>query len=152
MKSFENTRSSNIPLQLSRNCAIASIQIDLTEEVIHQFRKELLDFVQTTGATGVILDVSGVDIMDIDDFDALHQTIYMVKVMGAIPVLSGLKPGVVSAIIELGAKTDDIEAALNLDEAFLLIQEKRIPKQQELKKQENERGDSTDDDSDQERN
>ena len=69
MKSFENTGSFNIPLQLSRNCAIASIQIDLTEEVIHQFRKELLAFVQTTGATGVIIDVSGVDIMDIDDFD-----------------------------------------------------------------------------------
>jgi rsbT antagonist protein RsbS len=151
MKSFENAGSSNIPLQLSRNCAIASIQIDLTEEVIHQFRKELLAFVQTTGATGVILDVSGVDIMDIDDFDALRQTISMVKVMGAFPVLSGLKPGVVSAIIELGAKTDDIEAALNLDEAFLLIEEKRTPNQKKLKKQENERGNSTDDNSDKER-
>lgn len=127
MTNIEQKGASNIPLQLSRNCVIASIQVDLTEEVIHQFRKELLAFVQTTGAKGVIIDVSGVDIMDIEDFNALRLTIHMVKVMGAYPILSGLKPGVVSSIIELGAKTDDIEAALNLDEAFLEIEEKRAP-------------------------
>ena len=78
MSNFKPQSSSNIPLQLSQNCVIASIQVDLTEEVNLQFRKELLAFVHKTEATGVILDVSGVDIMDLDDFDSLRNTISMV--------------------------------------------------------------------------
>jgi rsbT antagonist protein RsbS len=115
--------SHNIPIQLSQNCAIASIQVDLTPEVILNFRKQLLEFTHTTGAIAVILDVSGVDIMDLDDFNLLKQTMSMVKILGAIPVLSGLNPGVVASIIDLGADVDDIYAALNLDEAFNLIRQ-----------------------------
>jgi len=125
MSTIDKYSSSNIPLQLSQNCVIASIQVDLTEEVNIQFRNKLLDFIHTTGATGVIMDVSGVELMDLDDFDGLRKTISMVKVMGAHSVISGLNPGVVSSLIELGAETDDIEAALDLDEAFLLIKDLR---------------------------
>ncbi|TNE47716.1 MAG: STAS domain-containing protein [Bacteroidetes bacterium] len=116
---------SNIPLQVSKGCVIASIQVDLTEEVSKAFRVELLEYIRENGATGVILDVSGVDIMDLDDFISLKNTLSMVEVMGAKPVLAGLKPGVVVSLIELGAETQDIHAAFNLDEAFLLLDELR---------------------------
>ena len=128
MTNFYKNESSNIPLQLSQECVVASIQVDITEGVIQLFRKELLDFVQATRATGVILDVSGVEIMDVEEFNSIRYTINMVKIMGAIPVVSGLKPGVVAAIVELGAKTEDINAALNLDEAFALMSKLRILK------------------------
>ena len=115
--------SPDIPIQLSQNCAIASIQVDLTPEVILNFRKQLLEFTHNSGAIAVILDVSGVDIMDLDDFNLLRQTMSMVKILGAIPVMSGLNPGVVASIIDLGADVDDIYAALNLDEAFNLVKQ-----------------------------
>lgn len=131
MSNFDNQNITRIPLQLSQACVIASIQIDLTEEIHQQFRKDLLDFLKLTGATGVIFDVSGVEIMDLDDFNALRKTLSMVNVMGATSVISGLKPGVVASIIGLGAKTDDIQATLNLDEAFLLIQKIRLGNNQQ---------------------
>ena len=118
--------TSDIPIQLSQNCAIASIQIDLTEAVILEFRKNLLSFVHESGATAVILDVSGVEIMDVDDFHSIKHTISMVKILGAFAVISGLKPGVVASLIELGADIKDIEAALNLDEAFQLVNDRRL--------------------------
>ena len=46
----------------------------------------------------------------------------MVKIMGGIPVISGMNPGVVASIIDLGADVDDIYAAINLDEALKLVQ------------------------------
>jgi rsbT antagonist protein RsbS len=128
MISFENRDSSNIPLQLSQNCVIASIQVDLTDEVNLKFREELLDFLHATGADAVILDVSGVELMDLEDFAGLRKTISMVRIMGGYPVISGLRPGVVSSLIELGAETDDIDAVLDLDEAFLHIHEVRSTK------------------------
>ena len=110
-----------IPLQVARGCVVASIQIDLDPEVLRQFRIDLLECVQKSRANGVILDVSGIDILDLDDFNGLRSTMEMAKVMGARPILSGLKPGVVSALIDLGADPEGVNAVLNLDNAFRLL-------------------------------
>ena len=110
-----------IPLQVVRGCVVASIQIDLNPEVLRQFRNDLLECVQKSRATGVILDVSGIDILDMDDFKGLRSTMEMAQVMGARPILSGLKPGVVSALIDLGAEPEGLNAVLNLDDAFQLL-------------------------------
>ena len=112
-----------IPLQVARGCVVASIQIDLDPEVLKQFRIDLLERLQESRANGVILDVSGIDILDLDDFKGLRRTMEMAKVMGARPILSGLKPGVVSALIDLGADPEGVTAVLNLDDAFGLLDE-----------------------------
>jgi rsbT antagonist protein RsbS len=114
-----------IPLQVARGCVVASIQIDLNPEVLRQFRIDLLECVQESGANGVILDVSGIDILDLDEFNGLRSTMEMAGVMGARPILSGLKPGVVSALIDLGADPEGVKAVLNLDDAFRLMDEIR---------------------------
>ena len=110
-----------IPLQFVHGCVVASIQIDLTPEVLRQFRTDLLARVQASQAEGVIFDVSGIEILDLDDFDALRQTMAMAEIMGARSILSGLKPGVVSALIDLGADPEGVNAVLNLDDAFRLL-------------------------------
>lgn len=115
---MEENSASQIPLQLSRGCVVASIQIDLDHEVVIRFRNDLLQFVQDSQSAGVIIDLSGLEIMDTDDFEALRRTLSMVALMGARPILAGLRPGVVSALVGLDIDTEGIEAALNLDEAF----------------------------------
>jgi rsbT antagonist protein RsbS len=110
-----------IPLQVVRGCVVASIQIDLTPEVLQQFRMDLLERVQESRANSVILDVSGIDILDLDDFNGLRSTMEMAEIMGARSILSGLKPGVVSALIDLGADPEGLNAVLNLDDAFRLL-------------------------------
>ena len=118
---MDQQESSSIPIQLSQNCVIASIQVNLAERISNTFRQELLDYVHSTGAGGVILDVSGLKLMDLDDWNGLRKTMDMVKVIGAVPIIAGLQPGVVVAIIELGAKTDDVMGVLNTDEAIQLF-------------------------------
>jgi rsbT antagonist protein RsbS len=110
-----------IPLQVVHGCVVASIQINLDPEVLRQFRNDLLERVQKSRATGVILDVSGIDILDLDDFNGLRGTMEMAKIMGARPILSGLKPGVVSALIDLGVDPEGVNTVLNLDDAFQLL-------------------------------
>ena len=109
---------SRVPLQLVRNCVVASIQVDLSEGVLSQFRTDLLAMLQQTSAASVILDVSGVEIMDLVEFDALRQTVGMAGLMGARTIFSGFRAGVVSALVELDAEGESIDAALNLDAAF----------------------------------
>jgi rsbT antagonist protein RsbS len=112
-----NSRS-GIPLQLSQECVVASIQVDLDEDVLQGFRKELLELLQRSGARGIILDLSGVSIIDGEDFRALRDTMDMARLMGAVTVMSGLQAGVVSALIDLEADTRGVEATLTLDDAY----------------------------------
>lgn len=114
--------SSRIPLQLSRNCIVASIQVDLTPSVLHIFREELLNFLQQSGAQAVIFDLAGLEILDLEEFEALRNTISMVSLMGAKSIVAGMRPGVVSALVTLNADIDGIHAAFNLDDAFTQLE------------------------------
>jgi rsbT antagonist protein RsbS len=113
----ESGSVTRIPLQVSRQCVVASIQVDLSEEVLDQFRIDLLELIGSSGA--------GVEVMDFQDFDALRRTIAMARLMGSRTVLSGLKAGVVSSLVELEADTEDIVAALDLDDAFRVMEDLR---------------------------
>jgi rsbT antagonist protein RsbS len=112
-----------VPLQLTRGCVVASVQVDLEEAVLRRFQADLLQYVQATSAVGVIIDLSGVEIMDTDDWEALRRTLAMAKLMGARSVVAGLRPGVVAALIELGADGEGIETAHSLDEGLDLFAE-----------------------------
>ena len=113
--------ANRIPLQMSNNCLVASIQIDLTTEVLEQFREDLLTQLQAENARGIILDLSGIEVMDLSDFENICSTILMAKVMGVSSVVCGLRPGVVASVVLLGADTDTICAARDLAMAFELL-------------------------------
>jgi rsbT antagonist protein RsbS len=111
-----------IAMQVSRDIVVASIQVDLDDDVLARFRDELLHRLHATGSRGVILDVSGLETLDSTEFAAVRRIITMCAIMGAESVLVGLRPGVVSALIEAGADVDGLRAAINLDAAFVLLQ------------------------------
>jgi rsbT antagonist protein RsbS len=106
---------------MSNNCLVASIQIDLTADVLEQFREDLLTQLQAQHARGIILDLSGIEVMDLSDFENIRSTISMAKVMGVSSVVCGMRPGVVASVVLLGADTDEIRAARDLDMAFELL-------------------------------
>ena len=115
-----------IPLQLSQSSIVASIQVDLSDELLRLFREDLLNLLQTSEADGIILDFSGVEIIDAEDWEAIRGTMTMANLMGARSIVAGLRPGVVSALVELEVDVEDIDAALNLDEALKLMAAFRV--------------------------
>lgn len=117
------TEHPRIPMQLTGGCLVASIQVDLSAGLLRQFQRDLLDRVKATGATGVILDVSGVELMDLDDFDMLRRTMKMTSIMGARPILMGLRPGIVASLIGLDGNVDGVTAAIDLDDALQRLRE-----------------------------
>jgi rsbT antagonist protein RsbS len=116
-----------VAIQVSRDIVVASIQVDLDDSVLARFREDLLRRIHETGSRGVILDVSGLETLDSDEFASLRRVITMSAIMGAESVLVGLRPGVVSALVEAGADVDGLRAAINLDAAFALLQPEPEP-------------------------
>ena len=111
-----------VAMQVSRDVVVASIQVDLDENVLDRFREDLLRRIHETSSRGVILDVSGLETLDSEEFAALRRIITMSTIMGAESVLVGMQPGVVSSLVEAGADVDGIRAASNLDAAFAMLQ------------------------------
>jgi rsbT antagonist protein RsbS len=114
-------------MQVSRDVVVASIQVDLDDDVLARFRDDLLRRIHETCSRGVILDVSGLETLDSEEFATLRRIITMSTIMGAEVVLVGLRPGVVSALIETGADVDGLRTAINLDAAFELLQPEPEP-------------------------
>ena len=112
---------SRVPIQLVHQCVVASIQIEMDPAALDRFRTDLLETLQRTNATGVVLDVSGIEIMDLAEFEALRQTLQMAELMGARTVFSGFRPGVVSSLVELDAAVCDVTATSSLDDALALL-------------------------------
>ena len=133
-----------ISIQVSRGIVVASIQIDLDDDVLARFRQDLLDRVHKTGSRGVILDVSGLETLDSEELAALRRIIVMTALMGAESVLVGLRPGVVSALIEAGADVDGLKAAVNLDAAFALFDPEPEPEPETEAEPETESATDTD--------
>ena len=95
------TEDARIPLQISRNCIVASVQLDLRPDVLASLRTDLLDLLGKSGAQAVVIDLSGLQTIDREEFEALRRTSDMARLMGARSVLSGLNPGVVSSLVDL---------------------------------------------------
>ena len=121
------TDNPSIAMQVSREVVVASIQVDLDEDVLARFQEDLLGRVYDTGSRAAILDVSGLETLDSSEFAALRRIIAAVKIMGSDSVLVGLQPGVVSALIELGADVEGLQTAIDLDAAFELLEPAQDP-------------------------
>jgi rsbT antagonist protein RsbS len=109
-------------MQLSRDVVVASIQVDLDDDVLARFQQELLDRVHETSSRAAILDVSGLETIDSAEFASLRRIMSMVSIMGAESVLVGLQPGVVSALVEMEVDVEDLQTAIDLDAAFVLLE------------------------------
>ena len=118
---------SGVAIQVSRDIVVASIQVDLDDDVLARFREDLLSRIHETGSQGVIFDVSGLETLDSSEFSDLRRIITMCTIMGARSVLVGLRPGVVSALVEAGADVDGLWTAVDLDSGFALLQPEPEP-------------------------
>jgi rsbT antagonist protein RsbS len=116
-----------VTINLIRGCLVATIQLDLDRLVLERFRKDLLARLDASRSRQVILDCSGVEVLDAEDFIALRRTIAMAGLMGAHTMLTGLQPGVVSALVDLEVDLRGLDTAQNLDEAFRLLESRAEP-------------------------
>ena len=117
------TEPSRVTFNLMRGCLVATIQLDLDRAALEQFRKDLLRKLDASRSRQVVLDCSGIEVLDAEDFEGLRRAIAMAALMGARTVLAGLQPGVVSALIDLEVDLDGLQTALSLDDAFRRLED-----------------------------
>ena len=106
---------------------IASIQSALTDSEVLQLQDDLVERVGRFRSRGVILDVSGLDVIDSFATRTLRGVAHMLKLRGADTVIVGIQPDVAFAMVQLGLTLEGVGTALDLEEglAFLNAKAKR---------------------------
>jgi len=114
-----------IAMQVTHGIIVASVQTDLTVPVLARFQDELFATIHRIGACGVVIDLSGIDILDSVEFHGLRKIMNIADMLGARPVISGLSPGIVSSLVIMDVNIDGVDATLNTEEAISMIKERQ---------------------------
>jgi rsbT antagonist protein RsbS len=110
----------NLTLTYSVSTAsiIAVLQGNLDEAALEEVQQRLLGgLAERSGVRGVVIDVSGVTLLDADEFVRLRQIMSMVDLMGSRCMAIGLRPGIAAALAQLDVPTAGFSAAISLDAA-----------------------------------
>ncbi|WLR48169.1 STAS domain-containing protein [Halobacillus litoralis] len=110
-----------IPILKLHNYLLISIQIDLDDQTAIQFHEDLLSKIHESGATGVVIDLTSVDIIDSFIAKVLGDVVTMSDLMGAKVVLTGIQPAVAMTLIDLGIHMQDVPTALDLEQGLIKL-------------------------------
>ncbi len=110
-----------IPVLRQGNMLIASLQAAATDADLTQLRDDLAAKVGRNRTSGVVIDVTALDVMDSFATRVLRGMAQMTKLRGAEMVIVGLQPDVAFAMIQLGLGLDGISTALDLEEGLILL-------------------------------
>ena len=104
------------------NCYVLNIQGEIDDDYLSQLYKHVLNTItHNINLKGTILDFSNISIFDTFIFESFKKISKAIELMGIKVVWLGLKPGVVSALVDLNVESDDICIAVNLQHGLNLI-------------------------------
>lgn len=118
-----------IPILRVKGILLTSIQVDMTDQDALDFQDDMLRMVVNTGAKGVVIDITAVDVVDSFLARVFNDTASMMRCLGAEVVISGMQPSVALALIEMGRELIGVATALNLDQGLEKVQ--RLVEQRE---------------------
>jgi rsbT antagonist protein RsbS len=108
----------HLPIIKLYDTLIVSIQVELSDRVVMQLKDDVGARIQELGPRGLIIDVSGVEIMDSYISRAIRDIGLMAKLMGVETVISGLDPNIAMTLVEMGMDLEGVETFLDLETAF----------------------------------
>ena len=109
-----------IPILRVADNLLVTVQTDLHDAVADAFQ-DLLVTIERTGAAGLLIDVSGLDLVDSYVARVLVDTAKMAKLMGTETVIVGIRPEVGATLVRMGFTMSGVRTALNIDEGLLLL-------------------------------
>ena len=94
---------------------IASLQPLMTDVDVELFQDDLLAKIEATNATGIVIDISSMDIVDSYMARVLNDTMRMAKLLGTTVVVVGMNPMVALTLVQMGRGLVGVESALTLE-------------------------------------
>ena len=111
-----------IPILKMGSYLLVTIQVDMHDRLVMTLQDDLTDKISKTGARGVLIDISALEIVDSFIGRMIANIASMSRVLDAKTVVTGMQPAVAITLVELGLSLDGVQTALNVDRGILLLE------------------------------
>jgi rsbT antagonist protein RsbS len=115
-----------VPIVKIGTTLFVSIQIDLQDESVMRLQEDLADELAATGARGVLIDITAVEIVDSFIGRMLTMIGSISRLFDAETVLVGMRPAVAITLTELGLSLRGVRTALNAEKGLELLSGKSL--------------------------
>ena len=108
-------------LRMGRNLLV-TIQVDMQDRTALALQDDLAALIERTGARGVLIDISALEIVDSFIGRMLANIAAMASVLDAKTVVVGMRPAVAITLVELGLPLEGVHTALNVEKGMALLE------------------------------
>src|SRR5689334_19463613 len=110
-----------VPVLKIGEILLVSIQIDLDDQTALQLQEDLSDRIVETGAHGVVIDISALEIVDSFIGRMLSTIASVSRVLDAETVVVGMRPAVAITLVELGLSLGGVRTALDVERGIRML-------------------------------
>src|SRR4051812_432782 len=110
-----------IPILKMGKALLITIQVDMHDQMAIALEEDLTTKIAQTGAKGVLIDISSLEIVDSFIGRMLDNIAAVSRVLDAETVVVGMRPAVAITLVELGLTLQGVKTALNVERGFALI-------------------------------
>jgi len=118
---MKDLNQERIPILKMWDFLLVSIQVDMYDRLAMNLQEDLLDMIKETGAHGVLIDISSLQVVDSFMGRMIGNIATMSQILDAETVLTGMQPAVAITLVELGLSLQGVRTALNIDKGMDLL-------------------------------
>jgi rsbT antagonist protein RsbS len=116
-----------IPILGMGKLLLVTIQVDMHDRLAMTLQDDLTARISATGARGVLLDISSLEIVDSFIGRMISNIAAMARVLDAETVVVGMQPAVAITLVELGLSLPGVRTALNVEKGMALLRSRTAP-------------------------
>jgi rsbT antagonist protein RsbS len=116
-----------IPILKLSQFLLVTIQVDMHDRLALTLQDDLTHRIVQTGAKGVLIDISALEIVDSFMGRVLSNIASVSQLLDAETVVVGMQPAVAITLVELGLALTGVRTALDVDSGMALLQNSLPP-------------------------
>jgi rsbT antagonist protein RsbS len=128
------TDSDRLPVINVWNHVLVPLQGEISDAIAERLVDPVLDTFRDTGAEGLIIDLTGIWMVDSHLCAVLSRLAASARLMGAHSIMCGMNAQVAITLQTMGIDMDAVRTALTLEEAFKSLGIGRIQKKRAAKR------------------
>lgn len=110
-----------IPILQMGPFLLVTIQVDMHDRLAMTLQDDLTQKIAKTGAKGVLIDISALEIVDSFIGRMLASIAGMSRILDARTLVVGMQPAVAITLVELGLSLEGITTALNVERGMEIL-------------------------------
>ncbi|MCK6548579.1 STAS domain-containing protein [Myxococcota bacterium] len=110
-----------IPVLKMGELLLVTIQVDMHDRLALTLQDDLTNTIARTGARGVLIDISSLEMVDSFIGRVLANIAAMSRILDAETVVVGMRPAVAITLVELGLSLAGVRTALDVEKGMAVL-------------------------------